>query len=929
MDNDIERFRQMASMAQLGWWEADFTAGHYVCSEYLCDLLGLEGNTISFTDFRKRVREDYQEQIVREFNASIHREFYEQTFPIHSKEGIVWLHTRLGEREEIPGRGVVSFGIMQRVEAPNDTSERVLERVNDLLYRQNSISHSLLRFLKDDSVDLCIMEILKDILDLFHGGRVYIFEYDEYYRYQDCTYEVVAEGVLPEIDSLQRIPTDSLPWWRQQTLSGKPVILDSLDQLPKHAKAEYAILSRQNIKSLMITPLIAGEHVWGYMGIDLVKNYRNWNNEDFQWLSSLANIISICIELRKAKDEAVCERSFLRNLFRFMPMGYIRMTMVRDAAGLPCDYRIADANDLSSELIGMSLSDYVGCLASELHADFKAKVDYLLDVMEGSVHKETDVYFHRTQRSSHCIVYSPEKDEVVALFLDSTETIRAHRALDRSEKLFKNIFANIPAGVEIYDKDGNLLDLNNWDMETFGVKDKADVMGVNFFENPNVPLEIRERVRNEDLVDFRLNYSFNKASDYYHSDKSNIIELYTKVSKLFDSQGNFNGYVLINIDNTERIDAINRIRDFENFFLLISDYAKVGYAKLNLLSKRGYAIKQWFKNMGETEDIPLSSVVGVYDKMHPEDRQKVFDFYEKVLAGEEKDFRSEMRILKPGATNEWNWVRMNVVVTKFEPEHGEVEIIGINYDITELKETEAMLIEAKEKAETMDRLKSAFLANMSHEIRTPLNAIVGFSGLLVDTEDMEERCEYIKIVQENNDLLLQLISDILDLSKIEAGTFEFTYGETDVNILCEDIVRSSQIKVPQGVELVFDPHPSDCTVISDRNRLHQVISNFVNNALKFTSSGSIHVGYEKKEEGVEFYVSDTGIGISKEQLTHIFERFVKLNSFIHGTGLGLSICKSIVEQLGGVIGVDSEEGKGSRFWFTIPYINSEQSIVND
>mgnify|MGYP000101657207 FL=1 len=171
------------------------------------------------------------------------------------------------------------------------------------------------------------------------------------------------------------------------------------------------------------------------MGIDLVKNYRNWNNEDFQWLSSLANIISICIELRKAKDEAVRERSFLRNLFRFMPMGYIRMTMVRDAAGLPCDYRIADANDLSSELIGMSLSDYVGCLASELHADFKAKVDYLLDVMEGSVHKETDVYFHRTQRSSHCIVYSPEKDEVVALFLDSTETIRAHRALDRSEKL--------------------------------------------------------------------------------------------------------------------------------------------------------------------------------------------------------------------------------------------------------------------------------------------------------------------------------------------------------------------------------------------------------------------------------------------------------------------------------------------------------------
>ena len=252
-----------------------------------------------------------------------------------------------------------------------------------------------------------------------------------------------------------------------------------------------------------------------------------------------------------------------------MPMGYVRMSIIRDAGGKPCDFRIADANDLSSELIGLPLSDYVGRLGSELYADTTAPIDYLVDVIEDNVHKETDVFFDRSQRSSHCIIYSPEKDEVVSLFLDSTETVRAHRALDRSEKLFKSIFANIPAGVELYDKDGYLLDLNNWDMETFGVKDKADVIGVSFFENPNVPLEIRERVRNEDLVDFRLNYSFERAGDYFHSDRQKMIELYTKVSKLFDSQGNFNGYVLINIDNTERIDAINRIRDFENFFLLI------------------------------------------------------------------------------------------------------------------------------------------------------------------------------------------------------------------------------------------------------------------------------------------------------------------------------------------------------------------------
>ena len=313
---------------------------------------------------------------------------------------------------------------------------------------------------------------------------------------------------------------------------------------------------------------------------------------------------------------------------------------------------------------------------------------------------------------------------------------------------------------------------------------------------------------------------------------------------------------------------------------------------------------------------------------HPDDVVFVRKYMEHMFRGIDKDFNVKYRS-KTKWDDEWQTLLVTGIQVERDKEGHVTRYTGITINNTKWEKMIQQLKELKEKAELSDRLKSAFLANMSHEIRTPLNAIVGFSGLLVDTEDMEERCEYIKIVQENNDLLLQLISDILDLSKIEAGTFEFTYGETDVNMLCEDIVRSSQIKVPQGVELVFDPHPSDCTVISDRNRLHQVISNFVNNALKFTSSGSIHVGYEKKEEGVEFYVSDTGIGISKEQLTHIFERFVKLNSFIHGTGLGLSICKSIVEQLGGVIGVDSEEGKGSRFWFTIPYINSEQSIVND
>ena len=924
MQTDNERYKKMASLAQIGWWEVDLTAGCYLCSDYLSDLLGLDGDTISTSDFLNLIREDYRKQIAQEFraNSSIHKDFYEQTFPIHSKYGEVWLHTRLAFREKGTGvdGGDKSFGIIQRVEAPKEEDQRdALRRVNDLLCRQNFVSQSLLRFLRDEAVESCIADILRDILNLYNGkGRVYIFEYDEIYAHHSCIYEVVSEGVTAEIDNLQDMPASESKWWSEQILSGKPIILNTLEQLLEEAPDEYQILVVQGIKSLMVTPLMTGDRVWGYMGIDLVETYHDWSNEDFQWFSSLGNIINICIELRKTKDKVIREQTFLNNLFHFMPMGYIRMSIIRDENNKPCDYRVTDANEVSSTFFGLPLESYIGSLASEKHPDYLQKLNFLEEILDSNSYREKDEYFPRTERYTHWVIYSPGKDEIVGLFLDSTGSVQANRALDRSEKLFQNIFANIPAGVEIYDKDGYLIDLNNKDLEIFGVVNKSDVIGVNFFENPNVPQGIRDRVRNEDLVDFRLNYSFEQAEGYYETNRSNAIELYSKVSKLYDNEGNFSGYILISIDNTERIDAMNRIRDFENFFLMISDYAKVGYAKLNLLNRKGYAIKQWYKNLGEEEDTLLDEVVGVYTHMHPEDRKRFLDFYDEVRDGKRRHFQGEMRIRRPGTKNEWNWVSSNVMVTNYKPEENEIEIIGINYDITELKETEAELIQARDKAEMMDRLKSAFLANMSHEIRTPLNAIVGFSDLLVETEELSERQEYIKIVRENNDLLLQLISDILDLSKIEAGTFEFTNGDVDVNLLCEDIVRSMGMKAKGEVELVLDNHLPVCHVISDRNRIHQVISNFVNNAMKFTSEGSIHVGYKLKDGELEFYVEDTGIGIEKEQLPHIFERFVKLNSFVHGTGLGLSICQSIVEQLGGRIGVDSEKGKGSRFWFTIP-----------
>ena len=800
--NDNERFRRLSLLGRIGWWEADFSAEQYLCSEYVCDLLGMKGDSLSFQDFGRMIREDYRGRITREFLSIKEVEVYEQTFPIHTATGVVWVHSRMGYRELAPDGHLKAFGILQRVTEPvNKEDKDRMYHINNLLYRQNSISHSLSHFLKDESVASGIYEILKDILDFFHAGRAYIFEYEKDYTFQTCTYEVVAEGVLPAVEAFRNIPVTFMPWWTTQVLSQKPILFESLYKLPEMEEGEFRLLEQQGIKALMAVPLVANDTVKGFMGVDLVDRTILWSNEDYQWLGSLANIISICVELRKTQDEAIRER----------------------------------------------------------------------------------------------------------------------QALDRSEKLFRNIFANIPAGVEIYDTDGFLVDVNNKNIEIFGIRDKADVIGINLFENPNLSPQLIEQIRDRDIVDFRLDYEFENVEGYYPSGKRNKINLYTKISKLYDSKGNFTGYAFINIDNTERMDALNRICDFENFFLLISDYAKVGYAKSNLLDRKGYAIKQWYKNMGEDENTPLSDIIGVYSKMHPDDRKRILDFLYKARLGEVRDFKGEIRILHPWTEAQWNWVRTNVVVNQYQPENGVIELISVNYDITELKETEAKLIDAKEKAETADRLKSAFLANMSHEIRTPLNAIVGFSSLLVQGENPEEREQYMAIVEENNELLLQLISDILDLSKIEAGTFDFVKQELDVNQLCEDMVRTMKLKARPGVEVVFDHRLPECIIVSDRNRLNQVIANFMNNAIKFTSTGSIRLGYGQVETNLlRFYVADTGIGIIQEKQAEIFDRFVKLNSFVHGTGLGLSISKSIVEQLGGTIGVESESGKGACFWFTLP-----------
>lgn len=536
---------------------------------------------------------------------------------------------------------------------------------------------------------------------------------------------------------------------------------------------------------------------------------------------------------------------------------------------------------------------------------------YLFDTPKGHVWIRSKACFQETDENGNTKVYG------IAETQEGIHIASAHQALQNSERILHNIYKNLPVGIELYDKDGQMVDLNKKDMEMFRISNKEDILGVNIFENPILPEEIKQKIKDNENADFTFRYDFSKINKYYQPNSTTgFIDLTTKVTTLYDHNHEPINYLLINVDKTEDTIAYNKIQEFESFFDLVGDYAKVGYAHFDALSRDGYALRSWYRNVGEEEGTPLPEIIGIHSHFHPEDRAVMIDFLDKVIKGESSKLSRDVRIRR--ADGNYTWTRVNVLVRNYQPQDNIIEMLCINFDITELKETERMLIGAKEKAEEADRLKSAFLANMSHEIRTPLNAIVGFSSLLEEAEDAEEKHLYATIIEENNKLLLQLISDILDLSKIEAGTFDIIPEQVDAQQLCNELLQSMQVRATEQVKILLAPELPELTFTSDKNRLYQVLLNFVTNALKFTSEGSIVIDYRINGNEVRFSVQDTGMGIEPEKQEAIFTRFVKLNNFIAGTGLGLPICQSIVTQLGGKIGVESEPGKGSCFWFTHP-----------
>ena len=506
-----------------------------------------------------------------------------------------------------------------------------------------------------------------------------------------------------------------------------------------------------------------------------------------------------------------------------------------------------------------------------------SEVVYLLKKQKGSVWMRSKICFREVDDKGNTIVYG------IAEMQDGPDTAIACQALQRSERLLHNIYKNLPVGIELYNKEGVLVDLNDKELDLFHVDSKEELLGINIFENPVFPEEMKERLRNNEDADFTFRYDFSKLGEYYSNNKAEgTIDLVTKVTTLYDENHNPVNYLLINADKTETTVAYNKIQEFEEFFELIGDYAKVGYAHFNILSKQGHAQKSWYKNIGEESGTPLSEIIGTYKSFHPDDRDLILQFFEEVQKGNADKLSHKIRVFRENG--ECTWTHVN----------------------------------ERDRAEASDRLKSAFLANMSHEIRTPLNAIVGFSSLLASAENVVEKELYNSLISHNNELLLNLINDIIDLSKIEAGYLELHQNWFNLTELLDECVAEYARLLPSGVELLTSYPEHDALVELDKLRIKQILNNFLSNALKNTIRGYVEVFYEIDKHCVRIGVKDTGRGIPQNMLEKIFERFEKVDSFAQGVGLGLSICKSIVDKMNGRIQVYSQLGLGTTFIAELP-----------
>ena len=512
-------------------------------------------------------------------------------------------------------------------------------------------------------------------------------------------------------------------------------------------------------------------------------------------------------------------------------------------------------------------------------------------------------------------------DYVILTVHDISEERALESSLKHSNEKFLCFFDNVTVGCAICDKEGTLIEVNDAYVDYMGLESKGDAVNqLNIYTNPCINPEFKEMMKSGIPVSGEVKYDYELINQVYVKSRHKDVHYFRFiVNYLRDAAGNVENILIIWVENTLIHKTLRQNKSFREMISAASSASNIGFSSINLLKNEQLVTPEYLKNLGVSSEIDLNTIFShmKYVDTDTSRQQEFTEYVEKARHEKVKPLERNIHLIVNG---EPRWIKQFLIQQTFDPDNGNIVLLGVNVDINEQKKTEEALREAKEKAESSDKLKSAFVANMSHEIRTPLNAIVGFANLLVTSEDKEDFDSFKQIIEQNSNQLLQLIGDILDLSKIESDTLDFVWSNVNVNAMMYELEKIFQMRNAANPDVVIKCVASvgDCMIRTDRQRLIQVVSNLMTNAIKFTTQGSIIMGYEKRKEEIYFYVTDTGCGIPEESQSQVFERFVQLDSFKQGTGLGLPICSSIIRAMGGKIGVKSKLGEGSPFWFILP-----------
>jgi signal transduction histidine kinase len=509
------------------------------------------------------------------------------------------------------------------------------------------------------------------------------------------------------------------------------------------------------------------------------------------------------------------------------------------------------------------------------------------------------------------------KDFVAITISDTTLKHELENSLKHTNEKFLCFFNNVTVGCAICSNDGYIVEVNDAYLEYMGIRSREDMGQLNIFSNPCISDEFKHMMRTGIPVYGEVKYDYARLNrEYVKTKRRDVRYFYFIVNYLRNASGGVENILIIWMENTLVHGMLEENAIFRDMISAASSFSHIGFFSVNLMTGDRRITKEYLANLGLDTNTNPQSIASTVMQLYPEDSREVMEFVSQCRVQRMDPFEAEYKVVANGKSQ---WTKLYLFQYTFKPDEDEIMLLSVNMDITTQKEAEEQLREAKESAESSDRLKSAFLDNMSHEIRTPLNAIIGFSHLLTQSEDDEEKEMFKQVIEQNSEQLLQLVGDILELSRLESGDPSFHWEEVDVNGLMEDIyqlyVQKNQNK---DVTLVYQPRDQECLMTSVQSRISQVMSQLLSNALKFTSVGIVEMGFEPRGDKVYFYVADTGCGVPEDQRDEIFQRFVKLNSFKPGTGLGLPICSRLVAALGGEIGVKPNRDRGSIFWFILP-----------